>query len=181
MVVGPIIALKMTRDLDERRETIRRKSEIFQALMKTRRFNLALEHVMALNLIQVEFYGNARIDNAYKIYINLLHRVAPKPDDPNVQKFFEEQEDALYDLLHEIGYELGYKYDKRDLKKLAYGPQGWLNDENAIRYLRHLAIEILAGKRAVPIVDASSLATTITSAATQSVNGLFPPPPGASN
>jgi hypothetical protein len=35
-----------------------------------------------------------------------------------------------------IGAELGYDYEKRDLRKLAYGPRGWENDEHQLRASR---------------------------------------------
>lgn len=165
---GPIRAVQITRDNDEKREALRRKHAIFHSLMKTRRFALDPEHVMALNLIQVEFYNHPKIDAAYRHYISLLYTKAPPPDDANAERFFEVREDALYDLLHEIGAELGYGYDKRDLKKLAYGPQGWQDDEQQLRGMRALLIDLLTGKRALPVIDYQKLVAAI---------GKFPPPP----
>lgn len=165
---GPIRAVQITRDNDEKREALRRKHEVYHSLMKTRRFVLAAEHVMALNLVQVEFYQHAKVDAAYRRYIDNLSTKAPPPDDPNFERFHEIREDALYDLLYEIGSELGYAYDKRDLNKLAYGPQGWLDDEAQLRAQRALTIEILTGKRPFPVIEFEKLAVA---------TGKFPPPP----
>jgi Family of unknown function (DUF6680) len=170
IVLGPIKAVQITRANDEAREAKRRKHEVFHALMKTRRITLAPEHVMALNLVQVEFYDHPKIDYAYKAYMALLSRKPPEPSDPNADQFFEEQEDALYDLLFEIGAQLGYNYDKRDLKKLAYGPRGWQTDETQLRALRSLMIDTLVGRRAVPVMDFDK---------TLRGSGRFPPPPEA--
>jgi hypothetical protein len=169
IVWGPIKAVQITRDNDEEREKQRRQFEVFHALMKTRRFTLAADHVMALNLVQVEFYQHPRIDTAYRTYIALLHGKFPEPGDPDAQRFFESKDDALYDLLHEIADELGYKYDKRDLRRLAYGPQGWQNDEDQQRAARVLLIELLSGKRAMPVIDFERLM--------RAAQGKFPPPP----
>jgi hypothetical protein len=168
IVWGPIKAVQITRANDENRETRRRKYDVFHSLMKTRRFALAAEHVMALNLVQVEFYQHPKIDAAYRAYIALLSQKGPPPDDKNFEHFWEVREDALYDLLHEIGHELGYEYDKRDLKKLAYGPQGWQDDEQQLRASRALLIELLTGKRAIPVIEFEKLVAAM---------GKYPPPP----
>lgn len=172
IIWGPIKAVQITRENDEKRETRRRKFEVFHALMKTRRFALSPEHVMALNLVQVEFYNHPRIDLAYRAYMALLSREPPPPNDPRATRFFEEQEDGLYDLLHEIGNELGYAYDKRDLRRLAYGPRGWENDEAQVRAVRMLFIEIMTGKRPMPVVEWEKLLAS---------GGRFPPPPDVSS
>ena len=51
---------------------------MFTALMKTRSFTLAPEHVMALNLVQVEFSENVQIQAAYRQYIGLLTSGLPR-------------------------------------------------------------------------------------------------------
>ena len=166
--LGPIKAVQITRRHDRQREERNRKLDVFTSLMKTRGFTLAPEHVMALNVVQVEFCDNSAVDVAYRKYLELLSRPFPKPGTEGAEHFFEQNEDALYDLLHAIGDDRGFKYDKRDLKKLAYGPVGWLDDESQIRAFRGLAVEVLAGRRALPVVDFAKL------------NGgasKFPPPP----
>lgn len=165
---GPIKAVQITRKNDDAREKRRRQFDVFHSLMKTRRFALSAEHVMALNLVQVDFYQHAKIDAAYRHYMALLSRVPPAPSDGHASRFYEEQEDALYDLLHEIGNELGYDYDKRDLRKLAYGPQGWENDEQQMRASRALLIELLSGRRPMPVADWEKIVAAA---------NRFPPPP----
>jgi hypothetical protein len=100
--------------------------------------------------------------------MGLLSREPPPPNAPSANRFYEEQEDALYDLLYQIGTELGYDYDKRDLRKLAYGPRGWENDETQMRATRGLLIELLSGKRPMPVVDWDKLLAAV---------NKFPPPP----
>jgi len=165
---GPIKAVQITRKNDDAREKRRRQFDVFHTLMKTRRFALSPEHVPALNLVQVDFYHHQRIDTTYRYYMGLLSRNPPPPNDPGANHFYEEQEDALYDLLHEIGIELGYEYDKRDLRKLAYGPRGWENDETQMRISRGLLIELLSGRRPMPVVDWDKLVAA---------QNKFPPPP----
>src|SRR5262245_16724018 len=168
IVWGPIKAVQITRDNDEKREKRRRQFEVFHALMKTRRFVLAPDHVMALNLVQVEFYDHFRIDSAYRTYMAFLSSRFPDANDPQAERFHEQRNDALYDLLHAIADELGYHYDKRDLQRLAYGPLGWENDETQQRAMRNLLIDVLSGNKPMPVADWEKLVAT---------RNKFPPPP----
>lgn len=172
IIIGPIWSVKITRASDERREAAQRKSNIFTSLMKTRKFQLNPEHVMALNLVQVEFYHNAKVLAAHRHYMTLLYRPIHEANDPTLDRALEENDDALYDLLYEIGVDVGYQFDKRDLKKLAYGPKGWIDEETQLRNFRQLMVEVLLGKRGFPTIDYSKV-----QAAQAVMNGKFPPPP----
>jgi hypothetical protein len=163
IILGPIAAVRIT----ERKESERRKSErqysIFHKLMKTRRLNLHAERVEALNLIQLEFYGDEAIISAYKNYV--LHLGNAAPDDPERRKqFFEEREDLFFDLIHEVGEKLGYSFDRRQLDKFSYSPQGWVDDQNEVAVFRKLMIELISGVRPLHVAQFSQ-------------NPKFPPPP----
>jgi hypothetical protein len=54
-LVGPIVAVQVTRHLDKQKETRDRKLIIFKTLMATRQYNLSMEHVQSLNSIDLEF------------------------------------------------------------------------------------------------------------------------------
>jgi len=55
ILLGPILAVLVTRFIDSRRETQSRRMEIFKTLMRTRRTPTYADHVGALNLIEVEY------------------------------------------------------------------------------------------------------------------------------
>lgn len=167
--IGPIRAVEVARSHEEHRETRRRRYEIFHNLMKTRRSNLSAEHVTSLNLIQVEFYGEPEIVNAYKKYMTLLLRKVPDIDTSQdvIDRFFEEQHDAFFELVHEIGKPLGFVLDKHDLQRYSYAPQGWGNADTQIAALRALMIELLSGRRSLPV----------TSSSVHDLNSKYPPPP----
>src|SRR5439155_23554849 len=57
IVLAPLVALRVSVWLDRRKEKRQRQFLIFQTLMATRASGLAPEHVQALNMIDVEFYG----------------------------------------------------------------------------------------------------------------------------
>lgn len=167
--LGPIRALEVSRKNQEEDGKRARQFGVLHSLMKTRKVLLSPDHVSALNLVQLEFYGNERVQNYYKKYMEFMNGAWPKTDDEaNFKRFIDARENALYDLIHEIGLVLDYKMDRQELKSLGYGPQGWETDENQARALRYLLIETLEGKRGLPVVDFAKAAP---------LHGKFPPPP----
>lgn len=61
VLVGPIIAVQLTRYRDNLKE---RKLAIFKVLMATRAYNVSWTHVEALNRIDLEFDHNNRKEKA---------------------------------------------------------------------------------------------------------------------
>src|SRR3954469_11738097 len=74
---GPQKAVLLTREGDARREAQRRKHEVFHQLMRTRGVTLHPDHVMALNLIQLEFYEFPAVQAAYRRYVEDLNKANP--------------------------------------------------------------------------------------------------------
>lgn len=150
---GPIKAVQISRENAREDEKRRRQFDVFHNLMKTRRFSLSPEHVMALNLVQVDFYGLEKIQAAYKRYLGILMGPFPKTAGSEADRFYQAKDDAFYDLVRDIGSELGFELDKHDLNRFAYGPVGWENDEGQLRAVRHLLVEVLSGRRGLPVID----------------------------
>lgn len=59
--------------------------------------------------------------------------------------------DLLPDLLYEMGSSLGFEFDKVHIKKAGYIPKGYADAENELNYIRRATIEVLDGKRAIPL------------------------------
>lgn len=74
--LGPIIAIQLTRFLDNKKEERERKLGIFKTLMATRAYAASWEHVGALNRIDLEFKNNNQkektVIDAWKAYHDLL-------------------------------------------------------------------------------------------------------------
>jgi len=166
VVVSPLIAIIITRNSDEKKEIIRRKSEIFARLMGTRAHRLSIEHVSALNLVQLEFHDAPNVINNYKIYMSHLNKNGPEGGEVAI-KFFEERSDHLMDLMHSMAAHLGYSFDKRDLQKLSYGPQGWYQEGEEIRMLRSLLVDVLSNSKPLNVIMRHA----------QPPSDQFPPPP----
>ena len=101
-------------------------------------------------MIDVEFYDHEQIIRAYRAYMDHLNKALPASS-ADLNKFINERDDLLFDLIHAIGSTLGYKYDKRDLKKFSYSPQGWQTIESEQQTFRQLVIEVLSGRRPLPV------------------------------
>ena len=80
IIWGPIRAVKITRELDNRRDKKARQYAVLSDLMKTRRARLDGTHVSTLNLIELEFYGNEKVVSAFRDYAKNL---ANFPEDAN--------------------------------------------------------------------------------------------------
>jgi len=171
IVVGPIVAVRLTLRLETLRENVRRKYQTFHALMRTRRVTLSAEHVTALNVIQTEFHDDEKVIAAYKKYIDNLGVPGPPPGSKEAafKRFVDDRDDAFNEMMFEIGKHLGFSLDKRELAKYSYAPQGWYNAEAEQNAVRLLALELLQGKRALPISPFQPSPSA----------AKFPPPPTA--
>jgi hypothetical protein len=154
IVLGPVLAVGVDRLQQRWTEGKRRRLEIFRTLMRTRRARLDSDHVGALNLVDLEFYGRKKVMEAFRAYIGHLSSPLPMPESQDL--FFEQREDLLVGLLNAMGRELGYAFDKRDLEKLAYGPAGWSRDQDMQRQNMVLVNQLLSGNRALPVTPMQS-------------------------
>jgi hypothetical protein len=59
-IIAIISALWIQSKLDERKETRKRRLDIFKTLMATRASVLSQDHIKALNMIDIEFYGDKK-------------------------------------------------------------------------------------------------------------------------
>lgn len=167
IVYGPVRAVVVQRDSDEKREAKRRKFLILHSLMKTRAWVLHQDHVTALNLIQLEFYEEQAVLAAFRNYVDHLSTPFPTAT-PEVQpRFNEERKERFYSLLKAIADVLGFRFDKADLERLSYVPQGWHDDLTKQNQLRSLLIEAFEGRRPLPVSQFHLSA----------VNSKFPSPP----
>lgn len=163
IVFSPIIALEVERRRDAERATSERKLAVFRDLLRTRSMRLDAVHVSALNVVDLEFYDDEKIRLALKEYIR--HLSSPMPPVADQDRYFEQRNDLFLDLLQLMGNSLNYDFDKQELSRLSYIPQGWENDQSTQRQNAQLLNDVLAGRRAFPIAPLTG------------AGGPFPEPP----
>jgi hypothetical protein len=98
-----------------------RKLNIFKTLMATRGARLSFEHVRALNMIDTEFYGEIKIIDAWKCYLDCLNE---NPSGENEFNSWSSKKDDLFvTLLSTMATSLSYHFDSVHLKKAIYLPR----------------------------------------------------------
>src|SRR6266542_6327450 len=95
IVAGPAFGAWLTRWLDDRREAHKRKFDIFSALMRTRKMPIHIDHVSALNLIEVEFIKNRNIISAWKSYLACLAETLPAVEEKEKYDAVIKKRDSL--------------------------------------------------------------------------------------
>lgn len=138
IVLSPIIALKIQKKLDILSDTRERKLGIFKTLMATRGDRDSLEHIKALNMIDVEFYNDAAVIESWNVY-----RCELETSVDNTKLFL--------DLLFRMAELLGYNFSKTLLDECAYSQmaRGNLDEQNA--QIRAALIETLRGQRSLAV------------------------------
>lgn len=153
ILVGPIMAVVVTRKLDAQAETRRRKFELFKDLMQTRGIRLDPIHVAALNIVELEFYDHPKVRAEFKKYIEHLSSPAPNGNQDDLNRYYDQRSDQFMELIYEIGIVLGYKFDKRELDRRSYVPKGWNDDQFMQRKNASMINQLLEGQRALPITN----------------------------
>ena len=154
IISGPIIAVRLTRHLDNKKEIRERKLAIFKTLMATRSYTIAWDHVQALNRIDLEFdKANTKekaVIEAWKEYHDLL-------GDKNItpEQWATRRIDLLVELLHKMAIVLDYDFDKTHIKNSSYSPVAHGDLETEQIALRKKLLEVLDGKRAIPMFVAN--------------------------
>ena len=109
------------------------------------------DHVGALNLVEIEFYGQKPVIDAWKAYWSHLGKRVPA-DQPERDVFFKERESLLTKLLHAMARSLDFQIEQLDIFEGGYVPQGWEEEEQLTRLTRFLLLDVLNGKRGIPVV-----------------------------
>lgn len=141
--------------------------------MATRAATVSGEHVRALNMIDIEFYGRRlfgkrfqtrkerTVVEAWRIYLDHLNQqVLPE----NIAAWGIRRVDLFVDLLHAMAVAVGYDYDRVLLNRSIYSPRAHESQEIAELAIREGLVEIMRGNRGFPISIVSV--------------PVSPPPPG---
>lgn len=148
-LLSPLIAIQVSAYLQDRREKRDRRFRAFQILMATRAANLTPEHVEALNIIDVAYYGTDRkskdVVEAHKVYLDHLNRPTA------LETWSPRREELMVDLLQKMAVSLGYDFDKVTIRRTAYNPQGFGDRDWESLQIRQLVLALLKGERWLPV------------------------------
>jgi hypothetical protein len=145
-LLSPLIAVQVTKWLDQKNQVREEQIRIFKTLMATRAATLDPRHVESLNVIGVVFNSSEEkqkeIRRYWKEYLDHLN-----DKDYPVGPWGTKRVKLLVDLLHSMGSYLGFDLDKTHIGNEAYFPQGYSSLEDDQTAIRKAALEVLAGKR----------------------------------
>lgn len=148
--LSPVIAVQVTRFLDDRKEEQGRRLQVFKTLMATRAYGLSAAHVEALNRIDLEFSGKQKSDKeviaSWQQYLDHLDSKLLSGQAWNDKKI-----DLFVDLLHVMGRAVGYDFNKAQIKNASYAPMAHGRVEDEQERVRQLTLELLEGKRVLPM------------------------------
>jgi hypothetical protein len=153
--VSPIIAIQVQVYLDRKREIKKRKLGIFKTLMGTRMSRLSVNHVDALNMIDLEFDGKdkneSKVIEAWNKYRTHLFRDNRGLDEEKMKAWQEEGLDLFVVLLDKMAKCLDYDFDSNELKRNAYAPIAYEDEEKNQRLLREGMLQILFREQALRV------------------------------
>ena len=92
VIAGPILAIQIQKFIEGVNESKERKIRVFKDLMATRASTLAYQHVVALNMVGLEFQGKkyTKVVNAWKTYLDHLGSF-PKDDEAMAKVWAEKK------------------------------------------------------------------------------------------
>jgi len=162
IIIGPILAVQAQKILEALRYKKQKRLSLFHTLMSTRATRLSNEHVAALNMIDIEFYGRKilgtrfqtpkekSVTNAWKNYNDHLNT---KYSSEQFPLWVQRGDDLLTTLLYKMSNALGYDFDEVQLKRDCYRPIAHGDLEEDQHMLRKALLEVMAGARPLPIVE----------------------------
>jgi hypothetical protein len=152
--LSPLIAVQVTRYLDDRNEERGRKLSVFKTLMATRAYSLSPAHVEALNRIDLEFSVKRKPEKAVlDVWQQYLDHLGTK--NMEAEAWGSKRVDLLVDLLHAMAQVLGYDFNKTQIKNGTYAPVAHGRIEDELERIRQMTLELLEGKRDLPMFVAN--------------------------
>lgn len=154
-VLGPILAVQAQKWIERAQERNRRKSWVFNQLMATRASRLSPDHVQALNMIDLAFYGRRdfgklratkteiAVTDAWHEYLDHL---GTKTEEGT---WLAHGDELFTNLLSAMAADVGYSFDRVQLKKGAYSPVGHGEQEQLLLAIRQSVSDVLSGKRPI--------------------------------
>jgi hypothetical protein len=131
---------------------------IFRTLLATRRQVITQEHVTALNLVEVDFYGVTDIQTAWRAYQQHLNSAPAGRSMTPVENeiFVRAGNDHLAKLIFAIAVFLGFSMSELDIRNGGYAPDGWRYRDERSGLIQEFAKEVALGRRSLPIVPTSA-------------------------
>jgi hypothetical protein len=120
IIAAPIAALWLQRNRDQKQALENRREQVFKALWVNRRRPFYLARVDALNMIDLEFFGEQKVLDAWA---DLFAHYVNKHPGLNENQVVQEREDKFATLLYEMSQVVRYKFGKTHIRDNVYRPE----------------------------------------------------------
>ena len=163
-IAGPILAVQAQKWIERLRERRGRKLRVFQQLMATRASRLSTDHVQALNMIDLVFYGTHffgihRRSKGETSVVEAWHEyhdhLGNKFDDSTFAIWNTKGEELFVNLLFAIATDVHFKFDRVQLKKGSYAPIAHGDLEHEQTLIRKSVLKLLSGQSTLKMDVAS--------------------------
>ena len=161
-IMGPVLAVQTQKWLEKIKESRARKLQVFHTLMATRGARLSSDHVRALNMIDLSYYGRVGLGRSWRsaqdqnvldawkeYHDHLSNQGHINPDNAGV--VIAQRDELFVNLLFAMGRALGYQFDRVQLKKSWYSPMIYNQNEVRMDALVTAATEVFQGKASLKI------------------------------
>jgi hypothetical protein len=160
--VGPIFAVQAQKWVERSKDRDGRKNALFQGLMATRMARLSPEHVRALNMIDLTFYGRqffgvsvrSRDEKlvlaTWKEYLDHLCTRVPEGEAATAA-FLSSREELFINMMAAMAKERRYSVDRVQLKKGAYSPIAHNEIEQKQAAVLDGVVRVFSGERPLKI------------------------------
>lgn len=155
LILGPVIAVRVERLIAKMEKDKQNKKQLFSVLMATRGIPLDPKHIEALNLIDIVFHGDKKVIESWKLLWDHLGHYPQNKEHANylsdLNAASEKTENLKTNLLFEMGQFLNYNFDKVNVMRGSYTPQGVLDTDDYILTARDYLLKVMSGEASFPI------------------------------
>ncbi|PIP17540.1 MAG: hypothetical protein COX43_03800 [Parcubacteria group bacterium CG23_combo_of_CG06-09_8_20_14_all_35_9] len=158
VLCSPFLAVYVQSKIDLNREKRRKRLWVFHTLMATRGDKISLNHVQALNSIELYFDDTKKdkgILEKWNEYLDhLVHQNINESDkdySTRLDHWAKKADELLSDVLYIMSKSLGYDFDKVKIKRGIYIPKGHGDERYDNLIIRKRLSQILQGKDSLPI------------------------------
>ena len=160
-LLGPILAVQAQKIVEASRAKRAERDWVFRTLMATRAARLSPEHVRALNMIDMAFYGtkfwglhyqrpaSKAVSRNWKAYFDSLSMDLTGFTPDQHQRLLETRDDKFTDLLASMAVAQNYDFDKVHLKRNMYSPQLHADIDSDQRIIREGLARVLSGQSTI--------------------------------
>jgi len=143
IIAAPLLALWVQRKSETDKARTERRQSIFRALWVNRRRPFYIARVDALNMVDVDFYSEQRVQDAWDDL--RAHYFRQEHPGLNEDQIAAKREEKFAMLLYEISQVLGYKFGRTQIRDNIYRPQ-LHNDFDGIEFeTRKRVLDLLRG------------------------------------